>query len=60
MPFWDQSKKYKAMNEKKASKKTQNAFMNSFNIMRQANCEHQYRDGKCIKCNKEGSDAKED
>jgi len=51
MPYWDQSKRYKAMNEKKASKKTQTSFMTAFNTMRQGNCDHVYRDGKCIKCN---------
>ena len=50
MPYWNQSKRYKALNEKKASKKTQNSFMNAFSVLRQKSCDHILRDGRCIKC----------
>ncbi len=37
MAFWSQSAKYKALNEKKASKKTKDSLMNAYHVLREKN-----------------------
>ncbi len=37
MAFWGNNKKWEAINEKKASKKTRNSLINAYHVLREAN-----------------------
>ena len=50
MPVW--KKNWNWTKDRKASKKTINGLHHAYTVMKQKNCDHVYRDGTCIKCNK--------